>query len=740
MTATIWLVLLSLWLSPFVQATLPELHIVGATTDKVLTLDTATADFEATVILEETAGQPITDLKITLGALHGTAPGQIALDWSVNGSARPVSVTLASLDMLELHLSAHLPDIDQYHGTLSVRYADKRETYTLVIDRRAPAAGLALSALPVGPIELDPLSNRGVPVQLTLADAAGRTRLIYAPVLTEVAQLNADNTVLSQAHVGAVKVLNADGGAVSDTLTLPAYQAHAFTINLSQPPGPGRYRATIEVRSPDGPAIQAQVTLLLRHPWWLALLFILAGTFGSYGLRNWFNANRARVVSAMQVTTILEEIDAQAEFSADPLVVPLRARLDRARRDQSAGFTVDIDPLVQDARKRWPFIQDLRGLEQAMKALSPDLVTPVKDQLTAASAALASPGADSLTKAETALNTARTRLDEAWQAARLKPIEDFIATLKTYIADAAWDAVKADLARAQSEAEVALTQAKAGEADKSAATYTNARRLYLGALIAHLRTRLPDATPTGVPDADWPDLRRDLTTRLNGLLPLLNATPPQLTEVEAGYQQALQALMQRLISFLNAEISEWQKTVDDSTRTSPEKLAQARTALQSARQAAKVAEEQLQADKPNEALRAYDQARRELQTLTNALKTPGGPMEGKARAESLTLTPLAGVSQLVAAAPTPAVTAAPQLPSAADLRGQLSRGDLLATCLVGVVASLVGLQLLWVSNSTFGSLGDYIGTLTWGFGLHQLNDATRQAGGPSVWTTLRNQQ
>src|SRR5262249_50308557 len=54
------------------------------------------------------------------------------------------------------------------------------------------------------------------------------------------------------------------------------------------------------------------------------------------------------------------------------------------------------------------------------------------------------------------------------------------------------------------------------------------------------------------------------------------------------------------------------------------------------------------------------------------------------------------------------------------------------------VSALVGLQLLWVANATFGGLNDYITALVWGFGLHQLNETVRQAGPNAINSVLRS--
>ena len=51
---------------------------------------------------------------------------------------------------------------------------------------------------------------------------------------------------------------------------------------------------------------------------------------------------------------------------------------------------------------------------------------------------------------------------------------------------------------------------------------------------------------------------------------------------------------------------------------------------------------------------------------------------------------------------------------------------------IAVIVTLVGVQLLWVSNPIWGNTTDYIAALLWGLGLTQLSDAQRKAGASAL--------
>ena len=63
--------------------------------------------------------------------------------------------------------------------------------------------------------------------------------------------------------------------------------------------------------------------------------------------------------------------------------------------------------------------------------------------------------------------------------------------------------------------------------------------------------------------------------------------------------------------------------------------------------------------------------------------------------------------------------------------------DLGVTLVVAFFSALIGIQLLWIPNLTFGGLNDYITALVWGFGLHQLNEVARQGGPAAIGSALR---
>jgi hypothetical protein len=63
--------------------------------------------------------------------------------------------------------------------------------------------------------------------------------------------------------------------------------------------------------------------------------------------------------------------------------------------------------------------------------------------------------------------------------------------------------------------------------------------------------------------------------------------------------------------------------------------------------------------------------------------------------------------------------------------------DVGVTIVVAIFSALIGIQLLWIPNPTFGGLNDYITALVWGFGLHQLNEVARQGGPTAIGNALR---
>jgi hypothetical protein len=739
--------LLGLALMPFFQTdTAPQLSLVGADSEGNVNLDTTTSNWEAVLFLEETANQGVTDLELTISPLHGPSPGQVEIDWSLGakgGSDQSEPIAVPPLGIVELRVRATLPVVGKYSGTLSLRYAGRRETYTLAVERKSPTAAFTLTGLPVGPLSVSPFGNRPLPLQLTLAETAGQVVQVYPPVV-ELARLDSDDAA-TQAAVERIEILDEAGRPLAldpgGTLTLAAYEMRALTIVLDDVPAAGRYRATVQAQTPEGTRAETVLTVRLRHHWGLALVVILAGVIGSWLLRQWLSGGRARASLSVHLARLDEEIARYPELADDPVVKLLRTRLGQVRRDLAAGLAVD-EAQANAFTQAWRVVLELIGLERSVAALPADLADPLKSSLAEVRQALARWDVASVKTAQETLTQVSTQLPAAQRAARVRPLETLIAEVERRLADFPDAPLVDELQPALKEAQQALSQAQAGGVVDLAQVYDRIRRAYLDALLADLQARLPETSPQGVSD-DWEQVRgrieRDLAQTRQDLSQITD-----LDTVEQRYEQVLGQVLEALLPALQIQIAQLQESLaalqqSEASVASETALQSALDAAAQAQQLAQHCQDQVEQGNLTGALLDFDRARSQHSAALKALgQATGGVMDDRGRRGAVPMLPVPSPRERLRPAPAgvPRRSTLPDLPSPGKLRYTLLLKDSIATVATAVLSSLVGLQLLWVGNPTFGSLGDYITVLLWGFGLHQLSEVTRQAGPAAVAATL----
>lgn len=743
------LLLFSLLWVPFPQdVTPPQVVLVGADAAKVITLDAATSDFEAVLYLEETANQAVTDLELTVTPLQGPEPGQRPLDWSLekDGGGSSHAINMPALGMVPVYFSARIPAVGEYTASLSLRYAGRRETYTLRLNRKSPTAGFTLEGLPVGPLDMFPLSKNRLPLQIMIAETSGQSLRLYPPVAT-LSRLDSDD-VAHQAALQQVDIVDEDGNPLvldtDGTFSLSPYEVRSLKVLVTHKPQAGRYNAVVRMQSPDGVDIQADIPVQLRHHWILALLIILGGVLGSLLLRRWRESGRQNTLQALRLASLAEEVKFKAlaagsTTSEVALVQMFQERLQRIRRDLEAGIMPD-DAVLEELSARWRCILDLSILSEDVGRLPDDLAIPVEQYLTEARQSLGHWGQSYVTAADAALAKAREAFDAALKTARVRPLEELISSMETYAAGLDDGELKLKLQQTLETAKISLTEVQNGNESAFGPAYIRARRRYLEVLMDDLQTRMHGYKPDGAGAwvGEWETDRKSVEKTLSAARRKL-AESDDLDEAEDLYEKAVQETLEALLPSLREKI----KSISDKLSTSDEA---ARDALHKAEVMVARCESHLEQDDVRAAIQDFDaaqdqvgQAEKEITMIAKGVSTIESYSIGNIMrsndSETETLLPALPVAQahmrMTATAKMAARPAAepPVLPTSTELKQRLSRGDWVVAGVISVLSGLVGVQLLWVTNATFGELNDYIAALLWGFGLHELNSLTQQSGG-----------
>jgi hypothetical protein len=328
----------------------------------------------------------------------------------------------------------------------------------------------------------------------------------------------------------------------------------------------------------------------------------------------------------------------------------------------------------------------------------------------------------------------------------MRPIKELIRVLDEMAPHVEGTEEAGDVQLGRKLAQDALQQAAEGKEAEAQRSYAGARAAYLHLLTANLRARLPETPPQGARPEAWAATRSAALVSLGAAEQHLAHEPPDLKAANEAYEDAARRALNVLLPALNAQVAGLREplaraTGGDAGGPPPEIVAPAREALDAAAASVERAQSRLDAGDLSPALLAYDQGNAQLAQGREAMQKAGlmGDDQATTAPQPMSL-PMPGGDELPAMPALALWASGDEQSTAAWLRRGLLVRDAIATLVIAVLSSLVGLQLLWVGNATFGSLNDYIGALLWGFGLHQLNEVTRGAGPQAVAQALTTGQ
>src|SRR5207342_2506234 len=168
---------------------------------------------------------------------------------------------------------------------------------------------------------------------------------------------------------------------------------------------------------PSGAVAMSEIDISTRHHWWWALVVIMIGVFGSFGLKYWVGTGRQRTVQQVLLTRLRKDL---AEADRDS-VRSLLQRVDDALQDLSIGQQVDTDQLRREVDETLPLLRQIQVLSAAATLLPTNTLKPKGEaELRTARETLAGTGQNRIAEARKAFEAASTALQVAREAAPLQ--------------------------------------------------------------------------------------------------------------------------------------------------------------------------------------------------------------------------------------------------------------------------------------------------------------------------------
>jgi hypothetical protein len=610
------------------------------------------------------------------------------------------SIVLAPYQSRRVMLEASVPAAGTYDTTIRTaatvgKAKPVRAQLTITIARTVVAPPVTMSAIPALQVtncwfgEADDQL-----IETTIHSTGGEVTfdapLLLAPTIKPKADSTAgtSSTMSFRPYMQSVHV--APGSPAKMT---------GFLTNISQA---GRYDAKLRFAPKGYAPVDTDVVVYVRESGAVAFLFILLGVLISLGVQAYGSAIRPRLIVQQRVEELRSKLKAaRLKAQTDPEALALIDGIDGAmeskwRRAQQRRTPIttefDIYETIVPAVELWS------AMHRQLMTVRPESVCDklMPTLTTARDAFLAdTPDATTVQSSVTALkkfpDTVRAEVEAALTVEVAKLDEQLVN-------DPRQSAVAIRTAL-----QLVRDALRDEQIEKAVDAFNAARLRYVVILAEDLRRRVAPSgmQPVGVELVAWQKLQADTNASLDAVNRERDAerAASMLRDAARAYVRTLAAALKSTAAKLHASDQ-----------------AKIESALQPI-------ETQLIADDLNGAWASLDAAQSALATVLQA--QVGGQMGGP---ELAALAAAAGAP----AAPfdilsifdlPPSWESLGEVGSAARTSAAITAFDILISFIVLIAGTIVGLQVLWIGNPTWGGGISYISAFLWGFAVDQFTHA-----------------
>ena len=493
---------------------------------------------------------------------------------------------------------------------------------------------------------------------------------------------------------------------VPDPITVVPGQPTPLELGIDGLASPGRYDGTIRFAPAGFQPVSKSFTIYVRDPFWVAIFFIVLGVALSLAVLMYGSTLRPRLLAQQRMTTILlmlrdESARAAGDADAEALVVGVRKNVMRRWDDaqkQRRAITTELDIFDQIVSALGHWTQLHKQVREVRPVEVRDELMPTLDD---AAAVFGSPNPDA-TKVQSAISDVsalpqkiRTKIGEKLK----KQVTDLTAKLAQY-PHASVHEIAASVAAASEK----LAH---GDIEEAIGLVEGARLRYAIILADELIKRVsgPTTPPDGMNQNEWDALKR-ATTRAATIVSAAKDPDDATTRLFA-------AAVPYVLELSNAIEQSATVSIPDEAKRKP---------IIDAAEVAKTAVAQSVAD----GLNKLDAA---AKLYEKAIASPGQTMGSIPLLASLAATALGAApggpsfDMIGSFGYGPPASDLDQPGAAKPIARQIGRYDIIVSVIVVVAACLIGLQVLWIDNPTWGGPANYLAAFVWGFAIDQFSHA-----------------
>jgi len=692
--------------------------------------------------------EPSTDLKDVLVSVDDfVGPDGVVVQPSVTLDSLPANVpmSLKQTDRAILYVSATFATDGDYRSNVVLRHGETRAPSIPFVVTRTRNPG-AVDIETVDAVAVGSRRGGSTPVRFVLQEKTGRSVTLDPPVLVNLSRKAADKTPkqasytalrlsfvpqpqiqtrsASESSGGAVAVASSGASASQQPLTIEPWGQREFLMDIEGLRDAGEYTGTLRVTSRNAAKVDKAVTVYVKESGWWAFLFIALGVAASWLLRHWIKEHKPKLESLRRLEDT-EEALRQVESSAgspsadeQQAAAAIRSALSTIRRDIERRTASDVAARIDLIDKRVLALPRWITVGRRIGAASSTVdVTRTQEQWRTLIATyfLLPTAADSAL--DTALDTINTDLASALKEQMLATFQEFQRSFEA--AKAADPQEAASLEQAvRLSLDLARTKADAGKLPEARGALLQAKTAFVRWRADRLIHALHATAPVGFSEVQWQELRMNVQ-------PLAESAKSQEDPdaANASFESAHQAYLAAVLAGAKRQLMFDHAALSKSTTISGEDKAKHETTLAGVEETLREADGALAIGNLDEAARVCREAASRIAEVDAAILRSERRLDRD--------TPFPRAADVVSGFAPPTLRFAvfdEDLPDVAGLED--TRADRLSQLIdrysaafniaLLVIATILGMSLLWATDPVWGGWTSYTTAFLWGLGLHQV--------------------
>jgi hypothetical protein len=750
-------------------ATAQTIRLVGADAQGTLkfTVTTRNASFRIPIELQAEAAKPaggnepgaaagkqeekkpIDDFRIVVDDFVAPDGRHIPASVTIDGHPVPDRMTIKEVDRPILSVNADFPIVGDYKSNIVMFYRGNRApSLPLIVTRQLVTLTLRIDTADTRAATV--LQDGSASMHVVVQETSGQPVSIDPPALVGLVlkrggkiQQEAPYRLLDLRLAGRGRATpdnpcaedekaKAVGSAAPAEYIIEPLGQVEFLLTICGLSESGEYSGILRVSNRETNPVDKAVTIFVKKSGWIAFLFIFFGVGASWLMRRWTKEEKPKLEAERRIGDLEQDLKRIATSVGTPqnetetkVFAAMLNSLDKARTEVERSHVTTATAVLDVSQKK---MQNLLNWLNAGRRLN---------------------------AAEAAGNVATIRRD--WEAMgdtyfiADAPKDDFataIAAILKAIDDAVKDQIVRDVADFRKRMEAVKTANPEVAADLDNAVkplldeasddvgkvrieeandaLTKSKAMFASVLAKALKVALTKPAPIGFTPEAWTKAGAELGPVA---AEVQNKAASAKTRAEANeairsYEKLNKDYLGCVFAAADNRIAALRVDVDHSTTIPPDKKPETLKPLEQAAQGLKIGRAQLDNADYNGAIAQYQAASKLIQAVIKAVQSGGAPLLTGAKPPDLAMLPA-----------TPPSTSAPAYEGDVEVPARerkkryeqitdwIARYDLLLNLGVLLIATFLGMKLLWADDPVWGGWTAYTVAFLWGIGLQQIGGA-----------------